>query len=106
MLDPNGYPSRGQIARVLPADTAFQTVRTAAKLDFDVCDVLTMVVGAVALSARSPREQERAVCATTLTSPLILPVGEVRDTTALLRESTQSGENQFGNAHQEISPHE
>ena len=37
---------------VLPAGTAFQAVRTAAKLDFDVFDVFTMAAGAVTLSAR------------------------------------------------------
>jgi DNA primase len=52
-------PELPQIARVLPADTAFQTVRTAAKLDFDVSDVLTMVANAVTLNARSPKGQER-----------------------------------------------
>jgi hypothetical protein len=61
VLDPNAIPVRGQIARVLPADTAFQTVQTAAKLDFDVCDVLIMVANAVTLSARSPRGRERTL---------------------------------------------
>ena len=61
MLDRNGIPVRGQITRVLPADTAFQTVRTASKLDFDVSDVLTMVANVVTLSARSPRGQERTL---------------------------------------------
>jgi len=46
---------------VLPAGTAFQAVRTAAKLDFDVSDVLTMVANAVTLSACSPRGQERTL---------------------------------------------
>ena len=55
----NGIPVRGQIIRVLSAATAFQTVRTAAKLDFDVSNVLTMVANAVTLSARIPRGQER-----------------------------------------------
>ena len=54
-------PELPQIARILPADTAFQTVRTAAKLDFDVSDVLTMVANAVILSAGSPKGQERAL---------------------------------------------
>ena len=61
MLDRNGIPVRGQITCVLPADTAFQTVRTAAKLDFDVSDVLPMVANAVTLSARSPRGQKRTL---------------------------------------------
>ena len=54
-------PELPQIARVLPADTAFQTVRTAAKLDFDVSDVLTMVANAVTLNARSPKGQKRTL---------------------------------------------
>ena len=54
-------PELPQIARILPADTAFQTVRTAAKLDLDVSDVLTMVANAVTLSARSPKGQEPAL---------------------------------------------
>ena len=58
-----GYPSRGQIARVLPADTASQTVRTAAKLDFDVSGVLTMVANAVT-SAHAPRDAGSVPCAT------------------------------------------
>ena len=55
MLDRNGIPVRGHITRVLPAATAFQTVRTAAKLDFDLSDVLTMVANGVTLSARFPK---------------------------------------------------
>ena len=54
-------PELPQIARVLPADTAFQTVRTAARLDFDVSDVLTVVANAVTLNARSPKGQERTL---------------------------------------------
>jgi len=61
VLDRNGIPVRGHITRVLPAATAFQTVRTAAKLDFDVSDVLTMVAKAVTLSARSPGGQKRTL---------------------------------------------
>ena len=60
MLDRNGIPVRGQITRVLPAATAFQTVRTAAKLDFDI-RVLTRVANAGTLSARSPRGQKRTL---------------------------------------------
>jgi hypothetical protein len=41
---------QGQITRVLPAATAFQTVRTATKLGFDVSDVLTIVASAATLS--------------------------------------------------------
>ena len=63
----NGIPVRGQITRVLPAATAFQTVRTAAKLDLDVSKSLTMVANAVTLSARFPRGQKRT-CATILTT--------------------------------------
>ena len=54
-------PELPQIARVLPADTAFQAVRTAARLNFDVSDVLTVVANAVTLSARSPKGQQRGV---------------------------------------------
>ena len=54
-------PELPQIARILPADTAYQTVRTAAKLDFDVSDVLTVVTNAVTLDARSPKGQEPAL---------------------------------------------
>ena len=54
-------PELPQIARVLPADTAYQAVRTAARLDFDVSDVLTVVANAVTLNARSPKGQERTL---------------------------------------------
>ena len=54
-------PELPQIARVLPADTAFQAVRTAARLHFDVSDVLTVVANAVTLNARSPKAQERTL---------------------------------------------
>ena len=68
MLDRNGIPVRGQITRVLPAAAAFQTVRTAAKLDFDVSDVLTMSP-TLSPSAHASQEARSAPCATTLTSP-------------------------------------
>ena len=61
MLDRKGIPVRGRITRVLPADTAFQTVRTAAKLDLDVSKSLTRVANAVTLSARFPRGQKRTL---------------------------------------------
>ena len=54
-------PELAEIARILPADTAYQTVRTAARLDFDVSDVLTVVTNAVTLDARSPKGQEPAL---------------------------------------------
>ena len=54
-------PVRGRITRALPAATAFQTARTAAKLDFDVSNVLTIVANAVTLSARFPRGQKRTL---------------------------------------------
>ena len=41
--------------------TAYQTVRTAARLDFDVSDVLTVVTNAVTPGARSPNGQEPAL---------------------------------------------
>ena len=54
MLDRKGIPVPWT-DRPRPAlRTAFQTVRTAANLDFDVSGVLTMVANAVTLSARSP----------------------------------------------------
>ena len=56
-----GNPELPQIARALPAGTAFQAVRTAARLDFDVSDVLTVVANAVTLSARSPKGQQRGL---------------------------------------------
>ena len=61
MLDPERDARPCTDRGVLPVGTAFQTVRSAAKLDFDVSDVLTMVAGAVTLSARSPRGQERTL---------------------------------------------
>ena len=61
MLDRNGIPVRGQITRILPAATAFQAVRTAAKLDLDVSEVLTRVANAGTFSARSPRGQKRTL---------------------------------------------
>ena len=54
-------PELAEIARILPADTAYQTVRTAARLDFDVSDVLTVVTNAVTPGARSPKGQEHAL---------------------------------------------
>lgn len=54
-------PELAEIARVLPADTAYQIVRTAAKLDFDASDVLTVVANAVTLGARSPKGPEPAL---------------------------------------------
>ena len=54
-------PELAEIARILPADTAYQTVRTAARLDFDVSDVLTVVTNAVTPGARSPKGQEPAL---------------------------------------------
>ena len=61
MLDRSGIPVRGRITRVLPAATTFQTVRTAARLDFDASDVLIMVANAVTLSARLPRGENRTL---------------------------------------------
>ena len=54
-------PELAEIVRILPADTAYQIVRTAAKLDFDVSDVLTAVANAVTLGARSPKGQQPAL---------------------------------------------
>jgi len=55
-------PELAEIVRILPADTAYQTVRTAAKLDVDVSDVLAVVTNAVTFGARSPKGQEPALC--------------------------------------------
>ena len=54
-------PELVEIVRIVPAETAYQIVRTAAKLDFDVSDVLTVVANAVALGARSPKERRRGL---------------------------------------------
>jgi hypothetical protein len=54
-------PELAEIARILPADTAYQTVRTAARLNFDVSDVLTVVTNAATPGARSPKGQEPAL---------------------------------------------
>jgi hypothetical protein len=54
-------PELAEIVRILPADIAYQTVRTAAKLDFDVSDVLTAVANAVTLGACSPKGWEPAL---------------------------------------------
>jgi len=52
-------PELAEIVSILPAETAYQTVRTAARLDFDASDILTVAANAVTLSARSPKGQER-----------------------------------------------
>ena len=65
----NGIPVRGQIIRVLSAATAFQTVRTAARLDFDVSGVPSPWSLTLSPSAHAPQEARSAPCATTLTSP-------------------------------------
>lgn len=54
-------PELAEIVRILPADTAYQIVRTAVKLDFDASDVLTVVANVVSLGARSPKGQEPAL---------------------------------------------
>ena len=61
LLRPVDNPELPQIARILPADTGYQIVRAAGKLGFDVSDVLTVVVNAVSLGARSPKGQECAL---------------------------------------------
>jgi len=60
VLDRNGIPARGQITRVLPAVTAFQTVPTAAKLALDVSKS-TMVANAVPPQRTFPRGQKRTL---------------------------------------------
>jgi DNA primase len=59
-------PELAEIVRVLPAETAYQAVRTAAKLDFDVSDVLTVVANAVTLGAQKARSPP---CATPVSAP-------------------------------------
>ena len=48
-----------QTARGLPADTAYQIVRTADRLGFEASDVLAEVVNAVSRTARSPKAGRR-----------------------------------------------
>jgi DNA primase len=61
MLNPVENPHLPRIARILPADAAFQVVRAACTLDFDVSDVTAEVANAVNRSARSPKGQRRAL---------------------------------------------
>jgi hypothetical protein len=49
-----------QIARTLPAETAFQVVRTTCTLGLDVSDVTAEVANAANRSARSSKGQRRA----------------------------------------------
>lgn len=55
MLRPVVNPQLSRIARILPADTAFQVVRASAALEFDVCEILAEVTNATTPSARSPK---------------------------------------------------
>ena len=57
LLRPVDNPEIPQIARILPADTSYQIVRTAGKLGFDCTDVLAEVANA---TTRSPERRPRA----------------------------------------------
>jgi DNA primase len=57
MLRPVDNPEIPQIAAILPAETTYQTVRAAAKLGFDVTDVLAEVANAATSSTASPGHQ-------------------------------------------------
>jgi hypothetical protein len=59
-LRPVENPQLLQIARILPTDTAFQLVRAACALGFDVSDVTAEVANAVNRTARSPKGGRRA----------------------------------------------
>ena len=61
MLHPVDNPQLPRIARVLPADAAYQVVWVAGTLGFDVSEVLAEVANAVTRSVRSPKGQRRAL---------------------------------------------
>jgi DNA primase len=61
MLRPVENPELLRIARILPADSAFQAVRVASMLGFDVSDVVAEVANAASRRARSPKGQRRAL---------------------------------------------
>ena len=60
LLRPVGNPEIPQIAAILPAETAYQVVRAAAKLGFDTTDVLTEVANAATRNTPPSRHQPRA----------------------------------------------
>jgi DNA primase len=59
LLCPVANPNLTQIARGLPADTAYQIMRTAGRLGFEASDVLAEVVNAVTRTARSSKTGHR-----------------------------------------------
>jgi DNA primase len=59
LLRPVANPDLTQIARGLPADTAYQIMRTAGRLGFEASDVLAEVVNAVSATARPPKAGRR-----------------------------------------------
>lgn len=59
LLRPVACPELTEIARRLPADTAYQIMRTADRLGFEASDVLAEVVNAVTRTARSPKAGRR-----------------------------------------------
>jgi DNA primase len=61
MLHPVDNPQLPRIARVLPADAAYQVMRTAGLLNFDASEVLAEVANAVTRGIRFPKGQRRAL---------------------------------------------
>jgi DNA primase len=59
LLRPVASPELTQIARRLPADTAYQIMRTAASLGFEASDVLAEVISAATQDARFPKAGRR-----------------------------------------------
>jgi DNA primase len=59
LLRPVADPDLAQIARGLPADTAYQVMRTADALGFEASDVLAEVVNAASRTACSPKAGRR-----------------------------------------------
>jgi len=55
MARPVDNPELPRIAQILPADTAYQVMRAAGALDFDVTEVLAAVANAVTDGARPPK---------------------------------------------------
>ena len=59
LLRPVACPELTEIARRLPADTAYQIMRTAGRLGFEASDVLAEVVNTVTRTARAPQAGRR-----------------------------------------------
>ena len=60
LLRPVDNPEIPQIAAILPAETAYQTVHAAGKLGFDVIDVLAEIANATTRRTRPAGHQPRA----------------------------------------------